>query len=144
MPKNEPHDTDSIKKLIREAGLRATPARIATLRLLLVALAPLTHAEVANELADSGVDKTTVFRNLNDLAGAGILRRTELGDHVWRFELVSKNGHDASAHPHFVCVDCGVVSCMDDIKLTAGSIRLSEQFGTVTEILLRGQCHECE
>lgn len=143
MSDHEDLDIESIKKLIREAGLRATPARISTMKLLMSASAPLTHAEVAKELADSGVDKTTVFRNLNDLATAGLVRKTELGDHVWRFELVSRNGHIEGAHPHFICVDCGVVSCMDDVKLTAGSIRISQEFGEVTEILLRGHCNDC-
>ena len=69
-------DAESIKAAIREAGLRATPARIATLKLLSSANAPLTHSEVADELNDLGVDKATVFRNLNDMASAGLLRRT--------------------------------------------------------------------
>ena len=133
---------EQIKSAIREAGLRATPARIATLKLLHGATSPLTHAEVSKELEDLGVDKATVFRNLNDMAAAGLLRRTELGDRVWRFELASENAH-GSKHPHFVCVDCGAVSCMDEIKLTAGSIRLSQEFGEVTEILLRGHCNDC-
>ena len=136
--------SESIKLAIREAGLRATPARIATLKLLHKATSPLTHAEVAEELRDLGIDKATVFRNLNDMATAGLLRRTELGDRVWRFELIAEDGEHGSAHPHFVCVDCGTVSCMDEIKLTAGSIRLSQEFGEVTEILLRGHCNDCE
>ena len=135
---------ESLKQAIRAAGLRATPARLATLKLLHEAESPLTHAEVADELQDLGVDKATVFRNLNDLASAGLLRRTELGDRVWRFELVSDTDDHDSAHPHFVCVDCGAVSCMDEIKLTAGSMRLSQEFGQVTEILLRGHCNECQ
>jgi Fur family ferric uptake transcriptional regulator len=122
--------------------LRATPARIATLKLLNGASSPLTHGEVAEELRSIGVDKATVFRNLNDMATAGILRRTELGDHVWRFELAADEDGHGSAHPHFVCVECGSVSCMDEIKLTAGSMRLIEQFGEVKEILLRGQCND--
>lgn len=141
----DPHNSepDAIKRAIREAGLRATPARIATLKLLYGANAPLTHAEVAEELQDLGVDKATVFRNLNDMATAGLLRRTELGDRVWRFEMAADEEHN-SAHPHFVCVDCGTVSCMGEIKLTAGSMRLSREFGDVTEILLRGHCNDCE
>ena len=135
--------SEQLKASIREAGLRATPARIATLRLLHQATAPLTHAEVSEELQDLGVDKATVFRNLNDMASAGLLRRTELGDRVWRFELANEDGEEGTAHPHFVCVDCGTVSCMDEIKLTAGSIRLSQEFGEVTEILLRGHCNDC-
>ncbi|MEM7783328.1 MAG: Fur family transcriptional regulator [Planctomycetota bacterium] len=132
-----------VKTAIRETGLRATPARIATLTLLQDASSPLTHAEVAEKLHDLGVDKATVFRNLNDLATAGLLRRTELGDRVWRFELANDGKGDGSAHPHFICVDCGSVSCMDEVKLTAGSLRLSQEFGEVTEILLRGHCNDC-
>lgn len=134
---------ESLKLAIRGAGLRATPARIATLNLLIEASSPLTHAEVAEDLQDLGVDKATVFRNLNDMVTAGLLRRTELGDHVWRFELEENEKHDGTAHPHFVCVDCGNVSCMDQIKLTAGSIRHSQEFGEITEILLRGHCNDC-
>lgn len=136
--------SESLKHAIRGAGLRATPARIATLKLLHAATSPLTHAEVSNELRDLGVDKATVFRNLNDMASAGLLRRNELGDRVWRFELVTEDDGHSSTHPHFVCVDCGTVSCMNEIKLTAGSLRLSQEFGEVTEILLRGHCNECE
>ena len=140
--KHQKSVSESIKQAIREAGLRATPARIATLKLLHGATSPLTHAEVSEELHDLGVDKATVFRNLNDMASAGLLRKTELGDRAWRFELVTK-GDEHGTHPHFVCVDCGSVSCMDQIKLTAGSMRLSQEFGDVTEILLRGHCKDC-
>jgi Fur family ferric uptake transcriptional regulator len=144
MSDRKPDTSEPIKLAIREAGLRATPARIATLKLLHAATSPMTHAEVAEELRDLGVDKATVFRNLNDMATAGLLRRTELGDRGWRFELTADDAGHGSAHPHFVCVDCGTVSCMDEIKLTAGSMRLSQEFGEVTEILLRGHCNECE
>lgn len=70
---------EELKQAIREAGLRATPARIATLEILYRAGAPLTHADVAEKLASRGIDKATAFRNLNDLAEAGLLRKTELG-----------------------------------------------------------------
>ena len=143
MKHQESSQSESIKQDIRDAGLRATPARIATLKLIQGAPSPLTHAEVSEELQDLGVDKATVFRNLNDMASAGLLRRTELGDRVWRFELIADEDGHGSAHPHFVCVDCGTVSCMDEIKLTAGSMRLSQEYGEVTEILLRGHCNDC-
>ena len=133
---------DLVKQAIREAGLRATPARIATLQLLRESPSPLTHAAVAEHLSGLGVDKATAFRNLNDMTDAGLLRRTEVGDHVWRFETIGDDDHDRG-HPHFLCVDCGSVSCMDDVKLTAASQRASEQVGQVTEILLRGRCNDC-
>lgn len=128
---------------IRQAGLRATPARAATLVLLRQASSPLTHSDVAKHLAKLRVDQATAFRNLNDLADAGLLRRTELGDHVWRFETVDTSHSADSGHPHFLCVDCGTVTCLSEVRLTAGSQRQSEVVGEVTEILLRGHCNDC-
>jgi Fur family ferric uptake transcriptional regulator len=113
------------------------------LQLLRESRSPLAHAAVADHLAATGVDKATAFRNLNDMTEAGLLRRTEVGDHVWRFEA-TKGGLDHDpGHPHFLCVDCGSVSCLDDVKLTLGSQRESQKVGEVTEILLRGHCNDC-
>ena len=136
-------DIVEIKKSIRSAGLRATPARVATLKLLRDAGAPMTHADVASQLGERGVDKATVFRNLNDMADAGLLRRAELGDHVYRFEEVRVDETGHNPHPHFLCVSCGTVTCLDQVRLTAGSQRASEEVGEVTEILLRGHCNNC-
>jgi Fur family ferric uptake transcriptional regulator len=129
---------------IRAVGLRATPARVATLQLLRNATSPMSHADVAEQLDEAGVDKATAFRNLNDMTDAGLLRRTELGDHVYRFEEVRHGEAGEELHPHFLCVDCGNVSCMDNVKLTAGSIRESKKVGEVAEILLRGRCNDCK
>ncbi|MAI73886.1 MAG: Fur family transcriptional regulator [Rhodopirellula sp.] len=133
----------STQDQIRSVGLRATPARLATLLLVQESNSPLTHADAAKALASNGIDKATVFRNLNDLTEAGLVRRTELGDHVWRFEAThGESGHE-SHHPHFVCIDCGSVTCLNDLQLTASSKKQSDDVGQVTEILLRGRCNDC-
>ncbi len=142
-PSLSPSGLDVVQNDIRLAGLRATPARTATLVMLRESSSPLTHSDVAKHLTKLGVDKATAFRNLNDMADAGLLRRTELGDHVWRFEAVDTSHSDDSGHPHFLCVDCGTVTCLSDVRLTAGSQRQSEVVGEVTEILLRGHCNDC-
>ena len=129
---------------IRACGLRATPARVATLQLLGNSASPLTHAEVSARLEDQGFDKATLFRNLNDLAEVGLLRRTELGDHVWRFETSDPKASSDTGHPHFVCIDCGSVTCLTQVQLTAGSRRQSDGVGQITEILLRGHCNDCQ
>jgi Fur family ferric uptake transcriptional regulator len=136
-------DFQAARDDIRAVGLRATPARTATLILLRRSFSPLTHADVAETLGTTGVDKATAFRNLNDLTEAGLLRRTELGDHVWRFESTDSSDASDGGHPHFLCVDCGTVTCLDNVQLTAGSRRQSESVGEVTEILLRGHCNQC-
>ncbi|MGI9467060.1 MAG: Fur family transcriptional regulator [Rubripirellula sp.] len=137
-------NTRSIRDDIRAVGLRATPARVATLKLLRVAKSPMTHADVAEKLDDSGIDKATAFRNLNDMTDAGLLRRTELGDHVYRFEEIRLGEFGGESHPHFLCEDCGTVSCLKNVKLTAESLRESSKIGEVAEILLRGRCNACK
>lgn len=132
-----------IKQAIRDVGLRATPARIAILQLLRQSPSPLTHAEVAEKVSSLGVDGATVFRNLNGMASAGLVRRAELGDHVWRFEAIRENSAHDSTHPHFLCVDCGAVICLDEVKLTSGSQKATSMVGEVTEILVRGHCNDC-
>ena len=91
------------------------------------------------------MDRTTVYRNLVDLTEAGLVQRTDLGDHVWRFEL--KRGEGASIrHPHFTCTDCGTVSCLPEVTLSVKKGKgvprsLSKQRGV--EIQLRGKCDAC-
>jgi len=133
----------AIKALLREAGLRATTARIATLTMMFQSAKPLSHAEVAEELESLGVDKATVYRNLNDLVGVNLLRRAELGDHVWRFELSNADAKECSPHPHFVCIDCGAVSCVDENSVKGVNLDLANDLGTITEILFRGRCNDC-
>ena len=137
-------EKQSIRDDIRAAGLRATPARVATLNLLREATSPMTHADVAERLDEDGVDKATAFRNLNDMTDAGLVRRTELGDHVYRFEEIRPGEIATESHPHFLCTICGTVSCLNNVELTAGSLRESSKVGEVVEILLRGRCNDCK
>ena len=90
-----------------------------------------------------GFDKATVFRNLSDLTDAELVSRTELGDHVWRFEIRDPS-HDRSSHPHFVCVDCGTVSCMEGIGLPDDKMKKSLNISRISEILVKGHCITCE
>lgn len=137
-----PDQVDQAREILRTAGLRSTPARISVLLELQAASAPLTHADLTERLVPTGFDKTTIFRNLNDLTEANLVRRTELGDHVWRFEIRSPDSHNDD-HPHFVCVDCGEVTCLSDVELTTASRKRSSEVGQITEILLKGHCATC-
>jgi len=136
-------DVNEARKLIREAGLRSTPARISVINALKRAAKPQTHAELSDQLVPLGFDKATVFRNLTDLAEAELVLRTELGDHVWRFELRDPS-HDRSSHPHFVCVDCGSVSCIEEMALPSPTVRRSLNMARISEVLVKGHCGVCE
>ena len=105
---------------------------------------PLSHAELAAELMPLGFDKATIFRNLADLTDSGLILRTELGDHVWRFELRDAEHPDNGQHPHFVCVDCGSVTCIEERNLVKQLKSVNSKIGSVTEVLLRGHCKNCQ
>ena len=80
-------DREALVALVRGAGLRVTSSRIAVLSALREAELPLSHADVAGKLQHLGMDRTTVYRNLIDLAEAGVLRRSD-APHV-AFELTA-------------------------------------------------------
>jgi len=139
-----PVSLDQLKKSIRGVGLRSTSPRISVLKRLYAATQPVSHGELVDTLSGEGMDRTTVYRNLVDLTDAGLVRRTDLGDHVWRFELNRGDG-ETVRHPHFTCTDCGAVTCLPDVKLQVKPAKgvpksLSKQR---VEIQLRGKCDDC-
>lgn len=140
----DPEEVARIREMLRTSGVRATPARIAVLQELRSARSPLTHADIAEKLVPLGFDKATVFRNLNDLTEVDLVTRTELGDHVWRFEPLDPSLPAGEKHPHFVCVQCGGVTCLGDMEFTSTSKRRATSIGRITEILIKGHCSICE
>lgn len=139
-----PPDDSTLRARLRDAGLRATRPRVDVLGLLHGAGAPRTHAEVVDALDAMGWDRATLYRNLVDMAEAGLLRRVDLGDHVWRFELASGAHALASEdHPHFLCTACGDVSCLPDLSPPVGAeVPVAVQQGSVA-IQVRGLCDRC-
>lgn len=133
---------DDLRSAVRTSGLRATPSRLAVLELLRARDAPLSHGDVADLLSAQPWDRATIYRNLTDLAEAGLVRRTDLGDHVWRFEAVDA-AHDL-AHPHFVCTECGTVECLPEIDLQIRRAKAPRAIrARQVEVQVRGLCDAC-
>jgi Fur family transcriptional regulator, ferric uptake regulator len=140
MPKN----LDELRTAVRARGLRATPSRLGVLEVLRASDAPMSHGDVADKLASQPWDRATIYRNLVDLVEAGLARRTDVGDHVWRFEA-RMPGHDHDqAHPHFVCIECGSIECLPELELAvrrAKAPRAVKQ--RQVEVHVRGLCDAC-
>ncbi len=140
-----PADADLHARL-RAAGLRATQPRLAVLKALEQSRS-VTHSELAEALAGSGWDRATVYRNLVALAEAGLARRVDPGDHVWRYEIADATASDeARAHPHFVCDDCGAVECLPGVSLRVGAAGDAPRavLERSVEVQLRGRCDRCD
>ena len=134
---------EKTRKILADCGLRTTAARLAVVHWLQQTNSPATHAEIAADLVPRGIDKATVLRNLTDLVEAGLVTRKELGDHVWRFELRDESHPVGCEHAHFICVDCGRVTCLHQLEMSASVMKSLQDVGQVTEILVRGHCDEC-
>ena len=139
-------DATWAKKALRDASLRATAARVAVLKLLASTGSPMSHAEVVEAFAEFGFDQSTLFRCLNELADAKLVTRLDLGDQTRRFELREASDKSEFTHPHFMCVDCGEVSCMNNFTVQISPSRgpRRDKLGTITEIMLRGHCGNCK
>ena len=82
------------------------------------------------------MNKTTVYRILNRLENAGILHSFMDKDGLKRYAK-----GDQRLHPHFLCEDCGISTCLP-LKINPPSlpnytIKSSEQ-------LYLGQCKDCQ
>jgi Fur family ferric uptake transcriptional regulator len=136
---------ERLRGRIRGVGLRSTGPRLAVLRRLEQARTPVTHADIVHDLAPRGFDRATIYRNLMDLTQAGLVSRTDLGDHVWRFELRGRARARDGEHAHFMCTDCGTVACLPGV-----SIRIRSAPGSPravrrrhVHIQLKGRCDRC-
>ncbi|HIE98423.1 MAG TPA: transcriptional repressor [Planctomycetes bacterium] len=135
---------EAARSVLQGVGMRCTAARIAVIQCLDAAASPMTPVGVVDALSEYGFDKSTIYRSLSELNEAGIVVRLDLGDAVRRFELVPLDSDGASEHPHFMCIDCGKVVCMSgfDVELK-GRSRKARAPGIMSEVLVRGHCHDC-
>lgn len=146
-PKTQPPNIKELQSFLRTAGLRSTAARIAVLEYFHTHTGPNSHAELFTAIADKGFDRATVYRVLMDFSEMGILSRTDLGDHVWRFELKKGIGgiSHTEEHPHFVCVDCGEVSCLPGLsfKLEGRAKAPKSIAKKQVAVQISGRCDKC-
>jgi len=83
----------------------------------------------------------TVWRNLVSLSEAGLLARTDVGDHTWRFEKTDPDEHGSHTHPHFICVACKKVSCLSEDAIY---VKPSARRGSVVlDVQVKGRCESC-
>ncbi|MBS1120073.1 MAG: ferric uptake regulator, Fur family [Deltaproteobacteria bacterium] len=135
---------DELRDAVRACGLRATPSRIAVLELVRTSGSPISHADAADRLALQVWDRATIYRNLTDLAEAGLLRRTDVGDHVWRFEALAPGDDPKASHAHFVCTECGTIECLPELEISTRRAKVPRAVKQrQVEVHVRGLCDGC-
>jgi len=134
---------EKIKEILRENGLKSTMTRVALYQSLEKWSKPASHSDLVEDLGQGYGDQATIYRNLLAFADKGLTRIVSNIGGIARYELIREGDEKQHIHPHFVCGECGEVSCLP--KTTVIS-QLDEQWsGLLKEAQLQfvGRCFEC-
>lgn len=91
---------------------------------------------------NSSLNKTTVYRVLDKLEDDGVLHSfLGINGIKWYAKCsgCSKSQH-IDVHPHFQCLDCGKVDCLD-VSITIPKLSMREVIAS--QILIQGRCEAC-
>lgn len=115
-------------QILKDRGLRATPSRISTLKVLAQSHQPLSVEELHSRLSGrskSHADLATVYRNVKTFAEAGVINVMELGTGR---KFVELRENSSAHHHHIICESCHKIEPVDVCGIDA-HMRLLEKMG---------------
>lgn len=134
---------EKARALLRGHGLRATVPRMRVVSLLAEVAAPMSFTQVVEKLGETEWDPATTYRNLVRLTEAGVTTVVSRAEGMARYALVhdERGNHD---HPHFVCTQCGDVSCLPVHVVAHGDAGPWQQAMNQASVQFKGVCPKCE
>lgn len=136
---------EAIRGILKGNQLRSTHSRSEILGLFLDSNYALSNAEIEKEISEEH-DRVTVYRTLRTFLDKGIIHKVLDDSGTPRYALCSDECQDHEhnhEHIHFKCVDCGLTTCLEEIKIPA--IGLPEGYqATEVNILMQGVCKNCK
>ena len=104
------------KNELNDVELRATPARLALLKLLEQTDKPVDVQTMIDYLGEREIkaDPATVFRIVNMFTEKGLTKQIQLQEGKFRYELSAKEDHH-----HLVCTKCGDIQDISDCNISA-------------------------
>lgn len=134
---------DSYPELLRKAGLRATPGRLRLLGVLEKESKPLTVYQIEKKLGGT-MNQVTVYRSLDALYKAQIVKRVNLEHDHAHFELAAGREH----HHHAVCRNCGHIENIEiphAAKPELEALKRTKDFSVLDSYSLEffGFCKRC-
>ena len=147
------HDSKAAEAtaLLRAAGQRVTRSRVALLRCVIAAGGEHLSADaLLEQVADSDppIHRATVYRTLEGLTAAGVLRHVHLDRGLTAYHLAStpRAEHHRPDHLHAQCSVCGRVTDLPAHVLgdTATRVRRATGFRLdPSHVALSGVCRDC-
>lgn len=144
MPITETKQTESrISELLRRNNLSLTDSRKKILSLFLQHKDALTHGDIEKKAGEK-FDRVTVYRTLQTFVEKGIVHAIPTADNTVRYALCKDcgEGHHHDDHVHFVCHNCGMTICLDDV--VSPNIALPEGYlAEDVQVIINGVCKNC-
>lgn len=136
---------DDLVSVLRDRGLRITEPR----RIVCEVIATrhgehLTAAaiyDIVQSDMDGDLDRATVYRTLEVLEEAGIIKHGHIGHGPTVYHLAEE-----SSHQHLVCSHCGRVVTIDDATVRPLLEGIGEATGFAVDVehfALSGLCRDC-
>ena len=116
-------------ELLRAAGMRATPGKIQLLGVLEKEPKPLTVYEIEAKL-DGAMNQVTVYRSLEALHKAKIVRRVNLEHDHAHFEILAGREH----HHHAICRNCGHIENIEVPHATHPEVEALKRTKTFSDL----------
>ena len=129
---------------LRQNGLRATPGRIAIVRLLDASKTPLTLQEIHDKVGGKSCDFATVFRFISILEEKALVEKVAWMDGTTRHELKAGDGHH---HHYLICRTCHKVEPVDGcaVERLENQIAAKRGYAAINHSLqLSGVCPSCQ
>ena len=133
---------------LRELGLRITPLKEGILKILEKEDGPLSVPELQVRLKELKLkpNKTSLYRELEPLAGVNAVEESQLFQDLRTYELKRAGGH----HHHFVCENCKEVFDFQNAELEQTIVKIGKNLKRKGHLAkdhhlnLYGLCASCQ
>lgn len=137
--------TEPVESLLKKNNLSITESRKKILQLFFTQGGALAHGDIEKKAGEK-FDRVTVYRTLQTFVDKGIIHTIPTADNSVLYALCKDDcsgGHHHDHHIHFVCTQCQVTYCLDDV--VTPDIKLPKGYAAhQVEVVARGICKNCE
>ncbi len=141
-PPREVPAVEEVFDLVRRRGGRLTAPRRAVIGALFALEGHVTAEELVEHVraTDPTAHLSTIYRNLEELEGLGVVSHSHLGHGAATYQL------QANSHAHFRCVTCGVTIDAPDALFDEIARQVLDAIEFEIEpshFVVEGRCRDC-
>lgn len=133
---------EEIEKILREAGVTATPVRKLVYKCISESDRPLSLSDI--EISLDSVDKSSISRTLSLFRDNQLVHSFNDGSGSMKYEICKSvdSEKEMDMHVHFHCEKCGRTICFTEMRIP--DVKLPEGYViTKKNYIISGLCSHC-